>query len=241
MVLALGMGLTATIPAGASIIHVPGTHVITNGSPFNLTLNGLDRLQINVSSGSASFAGNTIGYQASGISNLISDNNSVNVPLGHYETIATLPILGNINAPVMDNLDAGTTIGIGSLTSLPPYTIPLINITANISGFAGNISIKPFFGNTTIYGPYGEFVNTWGYAGFQFQDTDGIHYGWVHGIANYNTSTNTIINVTIDGYAYETVACRSILAGAVPIPGSILLLGSGLFGLGLLGWRRKKS
>jgi hypothetical protein len=61
------------------------------------------------------------------------------------------------------------------------------------------------------------------------------------GAEDYNTSTDTIVSLTLFGYAYETDAGVPITAGAVPIPGSILLLGSGLMGLGLLGWRRKKS
>ena len=61
---------------------------------------------------------------------------------------------------------------------------------------------------------------------------------------DYNVSAKTITDLTIYGWAYEDVAGATILAGqttggVVPLPPSILLLGSGLMGLGLFGWRRR--
>ena len=234
--MALGIGLTATGPAKASIIYVGGTQTATSTTPINLLLDGSNRLQIQVSSGSyvvkvGIITLGTLAYQASGIyNNAGTSYKNVNVPLGHDAPLnISLPFsLGSINVgsyPYMDNIPFGTSIG-SNYTALAPVTVPVFNTTAQIGGFAGNVTSKPSGGSTSVLGTYGAFT-TWGYAGFQFQDTDGIHYGWVHAIADYNTSNYTITDVKIDGYAYNTAPGQSILAGqTMPLPASALLLGS---------------
>ena len=76
-----------------------------------------------------------------------------------------------------------------------------------------------------------------GYIGFQIEsDSLGgaeFHYGWI--AVDWNAST---LELTIDGFAYETEAGVGIEAGAIPAPGAL-----GLFGLaaGAAGIRRKRQ
>jgi hypothetical protein len=56
------------------------------------------------------------------------------------------------------------------------------------------------------------------YLGVKFLDTDGnLHYGWVR-------VTNEGISATINGYAYETIPNKPILAGAIAEAGDSTLL-----------------
>ncbi|MAB71902.1 MAG: hypothetical protein CMJ54_05300 [Planctomycetaceae bacterium] len=76
-----------------------------------------------------------------------------------------------------------------------------------------------------------------GYIGLQIEsDSLGgaeFHYGWI--ALDWNAST---LELTIDGFAYETEAGVGIEAGAIPAPGAL-----GLFGLaaGAAGIRRKRK
>ncbi len=78
-----------------------------------------------------------------------------------------------------------------------------------------------------------------GYLGFSFADSnDVINYGWAELFLDDATG-----EVTIYGYAYEDSG-QAILTGdtgsPVPVPGSLMLLGSGILGLFGFGHRIKK-
>ncbi len=66
-----------------------------------------------------------------------------------------------------------------------------------------------------------------------------VHYGWVR-----MTTGSNYDSITIKDFAYDDTPNESILAGelpsAVPVPSSLLLLGTGLAGLAGLSRKRKK-
>jgi hypothetical protein len=72
-----------------------------------------------------------------------------------------------------------------------------------------------------------------GFLGLQFQFDGSAHYGW----AEFD-----MINLTLEGYAYDTVAGQSLYAGqttSAPEPGTLGVLALGSLGLGF--WHRKKA
>ena len=74
---------------------------------------------------------------------------------------------------------------------------------------------------------------TWGsgassYAGFQLDGISG-RLGWMYLTVPTAATTGSVI--TVHGYAYETVAEQSIVAGAVPAPGALLTLALGAVGI----------
>jgi hypothetical protein len=159
----------------------------------------------------------------------------------------TIPAELDVDIPIISRLSSGTSINGTSLLNRDTFLKQLLGI--DLGGFAARGQVQTgllgLFGfpNQT-FGPYGQFLDGQvGYAGFQFQEgTNDFYNGWIQ--LKVNFSSNLVNTVTIYDWAYENVAGAPILAGqttggAVPLPPSVLLLGSGLMGLGLFGWRRK--
>lgn len=111
------------------------------------------------------------------------------------------------------------------------------------TGTGGNLALGTSIGSPGSYinsnddDVYGTTSDTgllggWTYSsenviGFRFVAADTlIHYGWMRfamgaaGSASANTMTRTLVD-----YGYESTAGASILAGAVPAPGALALLG----------------
>lgn len=72
-----------------------------------------------------------------------------------------------------------------------------------------------------------------GYVGLTFSDGTDAFYGWAQVSVKTDLTSLTLIN-----FAYETEANTPIEAGAVPLPGSLVMLASGC--AGLLAYRRMK-
>ena len=87
----------------------------------------------------------------------------------------------------------------------------------------------------------GSWVKRDAFLGLEFQIDGAAHFGW----AEFNVQIGPFDRgdlVTLEGYAYDTVAGQGLLAGqtsGTPEPGTLGLLALGSLGLGF--WRRKKQ
>lgn len=80
----------------------------------------------------------------------------------------------------------------------------------------------------------GDFYQTRGYIGLEFEGDDGIHYGWLDVEGTTSSLEDHLIgnsSLIIHGWAYESAADESIAAGSIPEPSSVLLLTLGAIGL----------
>ena len=112
------------------------------------------------------------------------------------------------------NLTPGTLIGLGS---------PFVNSAILSEGQSGALIM-------------GNFDYSGGYIGLRMMPSaGGSYYGWLHmsGMSGIGTGN---MSATFDGWAYEDTGAP-INAGAVPVPGALLL---GSLGLGSVGWLCKR-
>ena len=107
-----------------------------------------------------------------------------------------------------------------------------IGSSGGAAGFASSISYMET--NDSPVFPWNSGANgTTGYIGVKLSLGGQTKYGWVGVI--YNDVANTIV---LTDFAYENTANTAILAGAVPEPGSALLLAMGA--AGVAAQRRRK-
>ncbi len=100
------------------------------------------------------------------------------------------------------NLAAGTSIAAGSNYSISTSTVV----------FGSAAGIWQFGTNNLV--------------GFRFLAASGAtHYGWMRFLMGSQPATGNLVTRTVVDFGYESVAGASILAGAVPAPGAIALLG----------------
>jgi MYXO-CTERM domain-containing protein len=115
------------------------------------------------------------------------------------------------------------------------------------TGPAGNLAAGTVIGstgsfNTATSNVYGNAAAGWQYSainmiGFRFVSAAGTtHYGWMRFAMGAPGSAGTAMTRTVVDYAYESTAGGSIVAGAVPAPGALALLGVA----GLAGSRRRR-
>ena len=123
---------------------------------------------------------------------------------------------------------AGATID-GSIGTLS-------DAAATGSGFYYGDNAFLLKANGTSTSTPGQFKNTSGYLAFRFSGntTDGINGNWNYGWIAY---TGAESSGTITGWGYNTVADQAIMAGEVPAPGALALLGVA----GLAGGRRRRA
>lgn len=128
-------------------------------------------------------------------------------------------VVGFVNMIGMNmasNLNLGTLIGRSSSLGDPQTPALLLEF--------------PEGGQTGI----GEFGEDGGYIGLVMPGSS--YYGWLHlsVISNIGTSNQS---VTFDGWAYDDQPGTPIGAGAIPLPGALVLGG---LGIGLVTWLRRR-
>ena len=126
---------------------------------------------------------------------------------------AGVALTANSNA---DKLSAGETIG-----STTPFSNPGENKTLFDEGTPAN---------------YDWSVGARGYLGLRFDLDGSTHYGWAE--ISINPLAGNSFDHTLYGYAYESTADTSILAGAVPEPSTAMLLVAGAAGAATIRRRR---
>jgi hypothetical protein len=271
LALVLGVGLLAAAPAQALVVHVDFPDITINTAnvdPDNFVLPdpgavinpmGVDHFRIDLLG--------IIEYELPGsLTGLSVDLRIQNgraggmTPLDSgevfgYNAPATVTVLGTEytlleGVPYVNYLAQDAPIGPDNFTVMEPFELEGFQLP--VGGFAARTNVDvwievPFIGgywqdigNLSFGDWYDPDNAVEGYVGFRFPG-DSTHYGWVHLTVGPDAGY-----LVVHDFAYEDFPGAEILAGqttggVVPIPGSILLLGSGLMGLGLLGWRRKKS
>lgn len=117
------------------------------------------------------------------------------------------------------------------------------------TGPAGNLALGTSIGSTGSFNTatsgvvFGSAAGNWQYSannviGFKFVGADTLtHYGWMRFLMGAAGSSGNSMTRTVVDYGYESTAATSILAGAVPAPGAIALLGVA----GLVGGRRRRN
>ena len=142
------------------------------------------------------------------------------------------------------------SLGVAGDPAVPQFTLPFaagtqIDASATYKGInilATNTDNSPRTGNTGYWANGGAGPASWpganqafrGYMGVQFSDAaSNPFFGWVDlATKAYDPADLASYEVTVYGYAYESVSGQGIAAGAtVPEPSSLALLAVGAAGL----------
>lgn len=114
----------------------------------------------------------------------------------------------------------------GGMVSAAAGTGSAINLASGAS-----IGSTSNFSSSTAAIVFGSAAGNWQYGttnivGFRFLSAAGTtHYGWMRFLMGAQPATGNLVTRTVVDFAYESVAGGSIIAGAVPAPGALALLG----------------
>jgi MYXO-CTERM domain-containing protein len=179
---------------------------------------------------------------------------------------AALVYSGIVNIAIPDNIDGvyfNVVTGIGGAVppagwDINPYSAGAVGTSFNLWGPTANTWYNPqgvVTGDytldlgTLISGPSTAFfrpggtldasndvvLNSDNLFGFRFvneANANQVHFGWVRINFGANLGSRSIVD-----YAYDNVAGTGVLAGVVPAPGALALLGLA----GLVGTRRRRA
>jgi hypothetical protein len=99
----------------------------------------------------------------------------------------------------------------------------------------GSFSHVRFESSPTHWAVYGTLYNVPSYSAVDSPYTDGSNTWMFSDLLAWEGDVWAMANCSSSIYTYTQAAA------AVPLPASVLLLGSGLAGLGAVGWRRRKA
>lgn len=159
---------------------------------------------------------------------VIEPRHSYNLDLNH-DKITDFTIINNVSActdycffelrlnPAAGNGAAGYVVGSQFLLDSALHRGARIGPRSPFKKGAGSMvlarSNRYTSGRTIVYGAWTNVKDR--YLGFEFQIKGETHYGW----ARLNVTVNkTSITATLTGYAYETIANKSIIAGKTRAP-----------------------
>jgi hypothetical protein len=140
-----------------------------------------------------------------------------------------LTILGGMGAMGMGEVVGMDMMGMGQAFNLDRGS--LIDRSSPLADQGLAVLLSEGYGGQTING---EFGASGGYIGLVMPGS--AYYGWLHlsVISNIGTSNQS---VTFDGWAYDDQPGTPIGAGAIPLPGALVLGG---LGIGLVTWLRRR-
>ncbi len=241
---------TLTITGGSQVRNVSGTIGNSTGSVGTVAVVGPGSAWFNMAPGTTTSAGTTLDIGINGKGTLVvADGGFVKAgmitigtkgtviaktgtletskiaiePGGRFDPLGVATVVGDLT------LDLGATLaldvagrGVGDFGSL------------DVSGFGtfdGTLSIDFINGFAPKKGETFDFINDSGGASFNFASTDilGLQPG-------FDYSTNST-----DGQFILTALNNGVPSSPTPEPGALLLVGTGLLGVGTLAHRRSKS
>jgi hypothetical protein len=164
-----------------------------------------------------------------------------NTPL-HNGTL--LPITGGVLNFTSGNLTSS------ALTPVPSWSFGsggTITISGGIPGFTGTL-MTGSFQSAIVLTVASSGTTGFEISGAQFTDVKNPQLLEYFGISptsafwgTFNIGFLAPLTIPPAGFQSLSVTSGDVLNNTVPLPPSVFLLGSGIVGLGLLGWRRRKE
>lgn len=147
--------------------------------------------------------------------------NNMMAPMG----MSDMMVMGVSRLTIYTPMGMGMGMGMGGIVGLHDFASNLA-----LGGMIGPSS--PLINWGFLYGS-GEFGEEGGYIGLM---TGLGQYGWLHMSNQSNIGTSTH-RVMFDGWAYDDQPGTPIGAGAIPVPGALILGG---LGAGLVAWLHRR-
>jgi hypothetical protein len=197
---AAGVSLLAlTQPAEAKIVFTPAHQTIQSGGIFRIDLNGDGVTDFTL----------TDSYHTSFRAGIIRNTGSIHPSggaVGIYGAVSANQVVEATNPPFfVAALGAGVAVS-SKNTFVPPFVTPDLIVCEGSGGFASHQS--------------GQFLHaTNKYVGLKFVINGQPHYGWAR--LNVRLAASDIgcqYQVTLAGFAYETIANKQITAGQTKGP-----------------------